>query len=88
MKPTANMSVFRDDRLCRIWHGQGRRFTQGKRVSADCPLSPAERRIYVEQGAIAAIRHLMDTRNLPLAEAKRLLDAARSPAFIGRKRIA
>lgn len=51
---------------------------QGKRVSKDCPLSVAERRVYVNANgrSVALVKYVKDTRNLSLSEAWALCKAA------------
>lgn len=51
----------------------------GKRRGADCLLSPAEARVYVERGTVAAVRFIMDLRGYRLKEAWSLLKRARGP---------
>ena len=69
-----------EDRLLSTWRDKdGRYMTQGKRVGATCKLTPEERRLYVKKGAVIAIKHMMDSRGLGLAEAKSLFDEERGP---------
>ena len=65
------------DRLVRVVRRNGKLTRVGKRVSKLCPLSPKERRVFVEQGSVMAIAYLMANRNLPIAQAHALLQLAR-----------
>ncbi len=86
------MQMIRKDRLLQVWYDPktGRRFAQGKRVSRDCPLTREEIRAYVESGGniVRAVQFIKDTRRISLAAAKELIDSARRPAFLHRRRVA
>jgi len=62
--------VYDDDKLVTRWYDPrtGKRYSQGKRVGKDCPFTPQERRIYVQEGGLALIRALR-MRGLSLREA-------------------
>ena len=63
------VAVFRDE--------QGRMYRQGKRVSAACPMTQEERRVYVKEGALRAVGLIMKRQNVGLAVAKQFLDFCR-----------
>jgi hypothetical protein len=53
--------------------------SHGKRVGAQCPLTYAERRVYVTRGIVAAVKAIMVNRSIGLREAHTMLVAARGP---------
>lgn len=57
----------------------------GKRVPASCPISHDERKIYVKQGAVAAVAAVKRNHNVSLSEAFALLNQARG-VTVGRNR--
>lgn len=75
------------DRLVSRWIYHGRVVAQGKRTRSDCPLVPAERRIYVRDGALIACHEIARARNIRLAEALTLLDSARNPRYYGNRQV-
>jgi hypothetical protein len=70
-----------DNRLVKQWSWRvyGRTLTrrQGKRVSKDCVLSAEERRAYVMDGPVAAIKCIRNGRKCGLREAYDLLQSAK-----------
>jgi hypothetical protein len=67
------------DRLKAAWlDANGRLVVQGKRVAADCPLTPAERVAYVRQGPVQAVKLVKARLNCDLATAWQLVKDARS----------
>ena len=92
MRSTTGLKITRDDRLVRVWWSEKeqRFYIQPKRVSAACPLTAEERAVYTKGrgDVVGACRFIMDRRAIGLAEAKALLDAARSPAYLFRRRVA
>lgn len=75
------MHKYYEDRLVRRFRNpQGRWLApvfHGKRVGKDCPLTREEVRMYVEHGAIWAVKLIKESRQISLREAKDLLDKAR-----------
>ncbi len=55
----------------------GARFSVGKRVSADCPLTHEERRIYVEKGLAHVVKAINTRLQCGLAEALKIVNQAR-----------
>lgn len=71
--------LYHSDKLVTRWQDPvTRKITyRGKRVSADCPLTADERRVYVQAGTVAAVRAVMDARQCSLADAWALIKRAR-----------
>lgn len=72
--------IIQSDKIAVVWRlPNGNCVAQGKRVGKDCPLTPDERRMYVEELARPAIicKRLMELRNISLGEAWRLVKLAR-----------
>jgi len=62
-------------------HGKTQIFYRAKRVGKNCPLSSAERHIYVTQGPVRAVRIIKAARSISLSEAIALLNSARFPTL-------
>lgn len=77
MKFIANRQIIRDDRLVLVISDGQRIFRQGKRVGRTSRLSPSERRAYVENGSIAAVKEIMKRPGYTLTAAWNLLKAER-----------
>lgn len=80
MKRVAGLVCYQWDRIVVRWRDPktGEAYSQAKRVSGKCPLTPDERRLYVHCGSARAIRAIMERRGFGFKEAKALLiDATR-----------
>jgi hypothetical protein len=78
IRTTHWQEIITNDRLVlRIRLKGGRVISQGKRVGKDCPLSPNERRAYVQGDAISAVKIIRANRNLSLTDSMALLNQAR-----------
>lgn len=71
MKPTLNMRVYQDDRLVKRWRDDEAKavYSQGKRVSADCPFTADERKLYVFYGTAKCLKRYMARTGKSLAQA-------------------
>lgn len=73
-----DLRLYYEDRLVARWQRKDWTIvSQGKRVTATCPLTKAERRIYVEKGLVACIGAVMKMRQCSLTEARALVFNAR-----------
>lgn len=68
---------YHDDKLVKRYRKKGCPIISvGKRVAKSCPLTRDEIRAYVKDGAISAVKKIMDNRGLRLSESWNLLKIA------------
>lgn len=57
-------------------------YSQGKRVDKDCPLTKAERAIYVKEGFKVTVKYLMENRKISCSSARFLLSSVTHANFM------
>lgn len=73
-----------EDKLLSTWESRKdwrKTITRGKRVPHTCPLTLAERQVYVKEGGAKIVAYLKETRQISLTEAVKLVNEARGGSY-------